>query len=473
MRFYEAERLGPNQSTTPEGFLICKDVPVAKIGDLVYAAGELPLEAGPDGLIRVSRTSEDLFSPTFMASLIGKPVVDMLSVGQGAGGDHPSEDVTPDDWADLASGSIISVRQGDAPMNDCLLADLLITRRKAIDAVRSGKRGVSLGYNAEYTQTAPGRGLQKPVSANHVAMTNSPRCGPRCSIGDSTMTKKIVRTSTAASRDSFLARMRKAFMTKDADEFEAALEDGAIMAGSGDGEDEGDKGGAVHVHVYGNGDKPPKPEGATDAGGVPPKPEGEGGKKPDAADPMAPVLEAIKGIGDRLTALETKVNGDGGTGDAAETDEEKAAREAAEAKAKEEKEGKTGDSAALAAGWQDTVARAEILAPGIKIPTFDAKAKRGATIDAMCGFRRAALDKFGASDDGKSVLAAMDIADTKGLSCDTIGIAFRVASDAKKAKNNGVTYMAGGRTYDSAARKGPPTPAEMNEIHRKHYAKKG
>ena len=95
MRFYEAERLGPNQSTTPEGFLICKDVPVAKIGDLVYAAGELPLEAGPDGLIRVSRTSEDLFSPTFMASLIGKPVVDMLSVGQGAGGDHPSEDVTP------------------------------------------------------------------------------------------------------------------------------------------------------------------------------------------------------------------------------------------------------------------------------------------------------------------------------------------------------------------------------------------
>jgi hypothetical protein len=41
--------------------------------------------------------------------------------------------------------------------------------------------------------------------------------------------------------------------------------------------------------------------------------------------------------------------------------------------------------------FQDMLARAEILAPGIKLPTFDAKAKRKLTVDRMCAFKRRAL----------------------------------------------------------------------------------
>ncbi|MGC8020616.1 hypothetical protein ACP3WW_23160, partial [Salmonella enterica] len=51
----------------------------------------------------------------------------------------------------------------------------------------------------------------------------------------------------------------------------------------------------------------------------------------------------------------------------------------------------TGDSASLVAEFQDAKSRAEILAPGIKFPTFDAKANKKVSVDALCSFRRRAL----------------------------------------------------------------------------------
>jgi hypothetical protein len=68
--------------------------------------------------------------------------------------------------------------------DDLLLADLVFTTRRGIDAVKRGKRAISVGYNAAYEQTAPGLGRQRSIFCNHVALVDEGRCGARCSIMD-------------------------------------------------------------------------------------------------------------------------------------------------------------------------------------------------------------------------------------------------------------------------------------------------
>ena len=48
MQFLESEHLSARQSTTPEGFLICHDVPIARTGAMAYLASEV---SAPDALI--------------------------------------------------------------------------------------------------------------------------------------------------------------------------------------------------------------------------------------------------------------------------------------------------------------------------------------------------------------------------------------------------------------------------------------
>ncbi len=488
MRIHEVMQIGPKQAMTREGFLLCKDVPVARVGELIYVAGELPVEAGPDHLIRVVRTDADLFAPAFLDSLNGKPVVDMMAAGGGSDGDHPAEDVTPANWRELAAGVMLNARRGDAPLADCILCDLLITDSQAINYVRNGKRGVSLGYDAEYIQTAPGRALQRPVAANHVVLTSSPRCGPRCSIGDSEMSKsKVLRSST--SHDSILSRIRRAFNTRDAAELENALEESGIEKSGG--EDVGGSG-AVHVHVYGGGGEAGS-EASTSGKTETNDEGGEGGE--GSKDPMKPVMDALESLGSRMTALEEKVNGkttdaddeDDKDKDADEDDEggdDERTTDEGETPDRHEggvpanfpdgatPKGNTGDSAALVKSYQDTIARAELLAPGMTIPTFDAKSKRAKTIDSMCGIRRSALKKFVATTDGRAFADKMELGDVSKLGCDAIGFAFRAASDEKKQRTNGRTYDTSSehRTYGgSSDRKAPPTPAELNAKHRAKY----
>ena len=43
LRYYSVEDLGPSQRLTPEGFLICEGVPIARTGTQVYMAEEVDL----------------------------------------------------------------------------------------------------------------------------------------------------------------------------------------------------------------------------------------------------------------------------------------------------------------------------------------------------------------------------------------------------------------------------------------------
>ena len=142
--YYTTVKIGPKQSLTPEGFLLCEDVPLARLGMMIYGPDETPVAAGPEGVTKIFREAEDLFAPDAIASAQGKDVTD----------DHPEEDVAPTNWRELTVGVMLNVRRGEGAQDDLLLGDLLIKDPGAIEAVRNGKREVSLGYEADYTNTA-------------------------------------------------------------------------------------------------------------------------------------------------------------------------------------------------------------------------------------------------------------------------------------------------------------------------------
>ena len=71
---YTVEQIGPHRERTPEGYLLCRDVPISRVGDFEYT----PLEAGirgVNGKVILTRSPEALFSPETIASFEGKPVV--------------------------------------------------------------------------------------------------------------------------------------------------------------------------------------------------------------------------------------------------------------------------------------------------------------------------------------------------------------------------------------------------------------
>ncbi len=111
-KFYAPTVLGPTQRETPEGYLLCEGVQIARTGELLYVAGEImatqgqkPLEPGKDGLIRVNRDGSEIFDPVAMASFLGKPVTI----------DHPDDDVTPDNWKAFSVGVAFNIRPGEGP----------------------------------------------------------------------------------------------------------------------------------------------------------------------------------------------------------------------------------------------------------------------------------------------------------------------------------------------------------------------
>lgn len=183
--YYTSESIGPNRSRTPEGFLICYDVPAARIGEMTYAPMEVPRElgSGKDGKVRVTRAASEVFDRRSLSSLNGKPVTD----------DHPPVDVDPRNWKHYTKGVVANPRRGDTPeTRDFVIVDMIIYDEDLIEDIDSGKREVSCGYNPEYLQVLddktgepiPGRGEQVRIRYNHLALVKAGRCGPFCAVGD-------------------------------------------------------------------------------------------------------------------------------------------------------------------------------------------------------------------------------------------------------------------------------------------------
>ena len=89
MIYYYGTEISPNQIETGEGFLICKNVPIARTGIQTYRAADINLDGDQDRTVDVKRYEEDVFDKAAIASFEGKPVTD----------GHPPENLSPANYA--------------------------------------------------------------------------------------------------------------------------------------------------------------------------------------------------------------------------------------------------------------------------------------------------------------------------------------------------------------------------------------
>lgn len=410
--YYTTEQLGPKRSITPEGFLICHDVPIGRTGTQLYSALEIPNIESPNGEVRVVRDADQVFRAETLASFEGKPVT--LA--------HPDEFVSPDNWSSFAVGTVQNVKQGPSPFDDLIIADLVITRRDAIDAIDDGLREVSCGYDANYEQVERGKARQVNIIGNHVALVERGRAGSRCAIQDEATT---VSTKDKAK---FWDRIQKAFTTKDEAEVKAAMED-------------------------------------------------------EENDPMSKIMDALGAIGERITQLEISKTADADEPDDKkvedadpedptedeESEEEKAARESEDMLITPESAPKA-DTGRIWTGdaLREVIARAEILAPGIAIPTADGELKAPAV--AVAKLQRVTLSKALQTEDGRKVvepfLKGRDLQTMDAANLDAVFIA---AAELMGARNNNSMQRRPTLVKDSAG--APKTVAEINAANRAHWGR--
>lgn len=169
--FY-GSRFSANMTRTPEGFLICHNVPLARTGVQQYLGSEV--ERPEEEIVDVYRNEAEVFAPATLASFEGKPVTD----------EHPSRFVEPSNATAYTKGACQNVRRGSGNESDLIIADLVIYDAVLIAEIEAGKREISAGYYCEYKPFKDGL-EQSNIICNHVAVVANGRAGARVAIKDS------------------------------------------------------------------------------------------------------------------------------------------------------------------------------------------------------------------------------------------------------------------------------------------------
>lgn len=429
MKYY-ATKISDSMHETPEGFLLCVGVPIARTGEMEYGEGETPLDPGKDGVVYISRDEAEVFRAETIASFEGKPFTIK----------HPEDFVDPKNWKDLAKGHMMNVRRGEGENKNDLVADLLITDSFAISLVKNGLRGLSCGYEAEYVQTGEGKGKQTNIIGNHLALVEEGRAGTAYEINDE---------KGAFSMSKKLADKIKAMFTKVVDE---AIKDEPAEKEEKKSEDEESKPGAgtpafmdEMVKVCNAmkdalaAMKPKDEEKKEEKKEAPKDEEKEKGKD---ADPLEERLKALEIAVKKLMEMEASEESDNYDEDKSEDAEEEEKAEDGEAEAK-----LTGD----------TASRAEILSPGIKV-TKDIKAK--------------ALKAAYETTDGKKIIDSLTGGKVPAYdSVEKVDTLFIAASELLKAKRGG--DLSKTKTFDFSSaifdENHKMSAEKMNEINAKRY----
>ena len=426
MGILTVEMLSENQEVTPEGFLLCRNVPIARTGDQLYTADEIGLEANGDGLVKIQRLADEVFNPNTISSFEGKPVTI----------DHPDGvDVNPSNWKALTVGIVQNVRQGTGIEDDLLIADLLITDQQAIEAVRGKLREVSCGYDADYEQVSVGLGLQTNIVGNHVALVERGRAGARCSIRD-----KDIDIMKKPNKLSFMDKLRK-FLDAETE----AMEEEKKTDDAGYDEDEAKK--------------------TDDADGD--EADEKDKKTTDADGELEARVAALESL--MATLMEGKKTADADDDEKDEKDDDEAKKTDDDGDLTEAKTAETNkDANATTFGdnMRNVIARAEILVPGIKLPVGDALNASGAKANLMRKALTAALENDKTAEVIKSMLFGRDVGK---LTLDSLQMAFNGASEMIKAQNNakGVRNAISTKDFGKTT-----TPADINARNRELWAQK-
>lgn len=191
----------------------------------------------------------------------------------------------------------------------------------------------------------------------------------------------------------------------------------------------------VHVHLGGNATTDAKPA------------------KTDDADPVTLLTKTVATVADSVAALSKQVaklvKGNVKVVDKADDDDEEDDEEGKPKKTDDDdgeemdEEGKpkkkTEDSRALETAFKDTLAGVEILSPGLKLSTFDAKTSRTQTVASLCRMRGRALDRFTMTPAGTDVVTKLldgKTYDSVTLDCRDTAKLFKSAVAVQKAANN-------------------------------------
>ena len=272
---YFGSRISDHILKTPEGFLICKDVPIARTGTQQYRGCEF---GGPvaDGIYNVQRPEAEVFDRAAVASFEGKPVCD----------EHPEEDVTPDNYGRYMKGVCRDVRRGDGDLSNCLVADLVIYDADLINKIEAGKREISCGYDCLWNPTSDSSYDQLEIRGNHVAVVDKGRAGHKVAIRDAADDKKGGKKMSK----SLIGRILRA-LARDESTTPEDMEAAAKLAGSSDAEPRPQPAPA-----------PAHAAPATPAPAAVPQPE----NKPAAMDEATEAR--LKKIEDALEAISSKLN---------------------------------------------------------------------------------------------------------------------------------------------------------------------
>jgi hypothetical protein len=351
--FYVTEQISPRIAKTPDGFLVCSDVPIARTGTLVYNtknAFDLALmpwlkdvEADERGLITVLREPDEVFSPQTIESFEGKPVIL----------DHPLEFLLdPLIWKDFAKGNLQNVRRGQDDQDDLLLADLLIADEEAINEVETKRRrAVSCGYRGRYMVLGPGLLKLVNIIGNHVAIVRNGRAGDRCVIMDSQKEEtpmKTLKEAVAAFKGFW-----KDASEEEKEEVKKDLED--CVAKDEDGTEE---------------------------------------RLSKIETTLEQLVESDKEVHAMMDEFRKRF------GDSTEEDPEKRRRKETETNEDEESEHRNaGDTL-----FKDAASRAEVLLPGHKMPVFDASQSKADSLKTLDAAKREVLIGAYKTDEGRKAI---------------------------------------------------------------------
>jgi hypothetical protein len=457
-RFEIETKIGPNSAVdSVTGFRTYFNVPIARTGILLYGASERPeVQPGPDGLIRIERLAEDVFEPASLESLQGKPFVNEH---------HPLVD--KNNWRDVAAGTIINPRRGAGIYDDCVVADITVNDAETIADIDAGKREVSADYNPEYYDLGGGRGRQRKIRYNNVALVESGRCGSRCSIQDhSTQREETKMAKTAAKPRTALfkvLRMLGAGLTQDQrGTFDEAIEEAEKETKDNEGELT----------------EPGKKDRTTADSEIGARMDGLEAKHAEHAAKLATHDSDIADL------KENKMDKADETKDADKEDKEIEDDLEEEApKGTGDKARSAKDSAYLASSWGHTKSIAEILVPGIQLPTFDAKGNPKSTYRDICAFRKRAIGLGLLSADTNALVQSvrggrtLDSAGLEKMTCPQVRQLFFAAGAAKKAANTNDSRGAGHHTNSEGAGGGLGvvagiTAADINRRNAERYGAK-
>lgn len=214
MLAYYGSKISNHMTKTPEGFLICHNVPIARIGKQDYLESEIGLTG--DKIVSVNRDEDEVFSQRAIASFEGKPVTY----------EHPPCAVGPENYGMYMKGHAQNVHRGKGKDSDLLIADLFINDDELIRQIDKGLREISCGYECEYEQDSAGKYHQCKIRGNHIAVVEEGRAGSRVSIKDSLPHKKGKERNEIMKKPSVIAQFFSGWaMDKSPEEVATAIDE--------------------------------------------------------------------------------------------------------------------------------------------------------------------------------------------------------------------------------------------------------